>query len=106
MGISLALIGVSAGVIGFVTYDNAKKFPTPSNKCVIQECHGPFFSCGEPQKIACTLEFRLGDYCKQFATCEQVGSSCELKEDPRLSKCQECVQVCEKFQCVEKCVQG
>lgn len=105
IGISLNLIGISAGVIGFVLYSNAKISPPTNNECVIQECHGPFFSCGEPQNIACTQELRLGDYCEQFATCQQAGDTCVLKKDPRLIKCQECVQECENFQCVERCVQ-
>jgi hypothetical protein len=85
--------------------------PAPGT-CGITTCHGLDLACGPDAPEICTMEYRLGDKCRQYARCEVSGSSCTLVKDAQFDTCKACVEQCEAaakespvtaFSCEEKC---
>lgn len=77
-------------------------------ECGIANCHGPV-ECGVPVEM-CTLEYRLGDFCREFATCEATAKGCALTQTKRYTACIDCVAKCEQnsdpqqaFACETQC---
>jgi hypothetical protein len=69
-------------------------------------------ACGSNAPQVCTMEYKIGDKCRQYAHCDTSGGSCTLVTDPMYSTCKACVQRCEigagpdnlaAFSCEEKC---
>lgn len=87
--------------------------PPPTNQasCGIEQCHGLDVTCGSNVPEACTMEYRLGDFCRQFVTCSEVDNQCQRIEDPRFAECRSCVESCqetdplESFNCEDACRQ-
>ena len=91
--------------------------PSPSQpgngkNCVMLTCHGLDISCGQTiEDIVCTEIYEGGDRCRQFATCEMVGGSCQPKLSPKFLECKQCVEECniyqgnhiKYFECENKC---
>jgi len=79
------------------------------SECGIQECHGIDVTCGSNVPEACTLEYRLGDFCRQWAECGIVDGSCELLANEKFEQCGNCVVQCNElvgvaaFECEEQC---
>lgn len=76
--------------------------------CGISNCHGPVV-CGEAVDV-CTLEYRLGDMCREFASCEQNATGCELQKTSKYDVCISCIDTCleiadpqDAFACETKC---
>ncbi len=63
--------------------------------CGVENCHGLEVLCGENPARICTMEYRVGDICRQFAGCEVVEGGCQQKKDQRFDLCADCVLQCE-----------
>lgn len=93
-----------------------KKAPKVGS-CAITNCHGLEISCGiVTEQIECTMMYQLGDGCRRFASCEQVGSTCAPVLSQRFNDCKSCVEACETrhksdedpmgiFECESACVE-
>lgn len=98
----VALLGL------FLFYYNQEQ-PAPQQKCGIEQCHGLDITCGANVPDACTLEYQLGDKCRQYAKCAVIAGNCQLLPDTRFDQCKACVEQCKKlvgpeaFSCEEKC---
>jgi len=92
--------------------------PTPSpgspdtKNCGITTCHGLDLACGANAPEVCTMEYRLGDKCRQYAHCETGGGTCRLVTTIQFDTCKSCVEACENqttndpvkaFECEAKC---
>lgn len=75
--------------------------PTPSPTevtqavtCQFTSCHGLDLSCGVSEPRMCTMEYALGDRCRQYARCVSNGGTCTLATDPAFASCKDCVEQC------------
>jgi len=68
---------------------------TPAeSSCGFTTCHGLDLACGTNAPQVCTMEYRLGDKCRQYARCDSGGGSCKLVTDPKFTTCKSCVEQC------------
>lgn len=63
-----------------------------AGECGVSNCHGPV-ECGEPV-TACTMQYELGDFCREYATCELSESGCSLVPTNRYQVCRTCIESC------------
>jgi hypothetical protein len=82
--------------------------------CYIENCHGLEIKCGPKKADFCTMEYVLGDNCRQFASCQIKDGQCQPVYQESFNKCKLCVEDCQKkysddsiklFQCEEQCVE-
>lgn len=70
----------------------------PSNKdeggCFMQNCHGAEIICGEKGPLMCTMEYRIGDACRKYASCVKSDGVCAVKKSPEFDRCINCVLQC------------
>jgi len=92
-----------------VSPGNQPSPPDPA-RCGITSCHGLDLACGPNAPEVCTMEYRLGDKCRQYARCDTSGGSCTLVTEPEFEVCKACVEQCEiysdpskAFECEAKC---
>jgi hypothetical protein len=80
--------------------------------CGFTSCHGLDLACGIHAPMMCTMEYRIGDRCRQHATCDTGGGGCSLAISPEFTACKACVEKCQiaagadslaAFSCEEKC---
>ncbi len=80
--------------------------------CGITSCHGLDIACGPNPPQTCTMEYRLGDRCRQYARCDTSGGSCMLVIDAQFTACKACSERCQiqagpnsmaALSCEEKC---
>lgn len=80
--------------------------------CGFTTCHGLDLACSPNAPEVCDLSYRLGDKCRQYASCDTSGGSCTLVKDARFDTCKTCVEQCQAaatndpgaaFSCEEKC---
>ena len=80
--------------------------------CGFTSCHGLDLACGPNAPQMCTMEYRIGDKCRQHASCDTSGGSCTLVTGPKFTACKSCVEKCQvaagpdnlaAFSCEEKC---
>ena len=85
--------------------------PGPST-CGFTTCHGLDLACGTNAPQMCTMEYRIGDRCRQYASCDTSGGGCSLVLEPKFIACKACVEKCQTaagpdnlaaFSCEEKC---
>ena len=85
--------------------------PAPSG-CGFTTCHGLNLYCGMDAPQMCTMEYRIGDRCRQYARCDAGGGGCRLVIEPKFTACKACVEQCQiaagadnlaAFSCEEKC---
>lgn len=87
-------------------------FTRPNKKktdvCGISNCHGAEVTCGVPVEM-CTMEYALGDFCREFASCYLSNGYCELEKEPEFDSCISCVKKCQEldamsgFECENEC---
>jgi hypothetical protein len=74
--------------------------------------HGADLSCSTNAPQVCTMEYRTGDRCRQYASCNTTGGSCTLVTDSRFTACKACAERCQiqsgpdslaALSCEEKC---
>ncbi len=85
----------------------------PDAPCVVTSCHGLDIKCGSAGPEACTMEYQLGDFCRQYAHCAIVEGQCQLKESRLVEECISCVELCDSgldgsdptkaFECEQEC---
>lgn len=99
--------------ICFLFYLNFNNLPKTS-RCGIENCHGLDIKCGPNVPDFCTMEYQIGDNCRQYARCEIINGNCQLVENNRFKKCKSCVEKCTKdfknntekqFKCEENCLE-
>jgi hypothetical protein len=80
--------------------------------CGFTTCHGLDLACSTNAPQMCTMEYRIGDRCRQYASCDASGGSCRLTIGPKFTACKACVEQCQiqagpdslaAFSCEEKC---
>jgi len=64
------------------------------SSCGLTTCHGLDLACGPDAPQVCTMEYRLGDKCRQYARCDSSGGTCRLVTDPQFASCKSCVEQC------------
>lgn len=93
-----------------ITPSSEQNSTTPTTECGIESCHGLDIICGPAVPEMCTYEYRLGDFCRQFAECGMVAGDCRFIENELFAACKNCVEQCDTsdtdedtFQCEELC---
>jgi hypothetical protein len=85
---------------------------TPQPACGFTTCHGLDLACGTNVPQVCTMEYQIGDKCRNLASCDSSGGSCTLVTGPKYVACKACVEKCQAaagpdglaaFSCAEKC---
>jgi hypothetical protein len=114
----LVLIAMSSGCTSSQTPGNTGAvlpvsptlpIDTGTSSCGFTTCHGLDLACGTNPPQVCTMEYALGDTCRQYAYCTGTGGSCQLVTTAQFDRCKVCVQTCggadttEIFTCEEKC---
>jgi hypothetical protein len=119
----LAAVVLSAGCISASPDTNVVPPVSPATtatgssgaaSCGLTTCHGLDLACGANAPEICTMEYRLGDKCRQYARCDSSGGSCTLVTDPQFASCKACVEQCAAikatttdpamvFECESKC---
>ena len=81
--------------------------------CGLMECHGVNVTCGFDAPEACDMMYRMGDFCRQYSSCEVVEGECRTVTQMPFEQCRACVLECEKikndpagaFDCENSCRQ-
>ena len=85
--------------------------PAPAT-CGFTTCHGSDLACGLDVPEVCTMEYRIGDKCREYARCDTSGGSCRIVTDPKFTACKACAERCQiqagpnsmaALTCEEKC---
>lgn len=85
---------------------------TGPSVCGFTTCHGLDLACGTNAPQICTMEYRIGDRCRKYASCDTAGGGCSLVLGPKFIACKACVEKCQiaagpdsisAFSCEEKC---
>jgi hypothetical protein len=81
--------------------------------CGFTTCHGTDLACGTNAPQICTMEYRIGDRCRQYAHCDTSGGSCTLVvTSQKFTTCKACAERCQTqagpdslaaMTCEEKC---
>ncbi len=67
---------------------------TPST-CGFTSCHGTDLICGMNAPQICTMEYQVGDRCRQYARCDTTNGGCMLVvTSPRFENCKACADDC------------
>jgi len=91
------------------TTDSADPTDSRRDNCQITSCHGLDIMCGNEYPQMCTMEYRLGDFCREFASCKTVQGNCQLVESEIFESCKSCVESCtqsdpiDSFACEDIC---
>lgn len=84
-----------------------------TSRCGIENCHGLDIKCGPNIPNACTMEYQIGDRCREYAKCEIINGKCQLTQNIKFQHCKSCVEKCVKnfkdniqkqFDCEENCI--
>lgn len=98
-----------SGLNGSGTTDATDTTVPRRDDCQITSCHGLDITCGADAPQMCTMEYRLGDFCREFATCKTVQGECQFIESDTFSSCKSCVESCtqsdpiDAFACEDIC---
>lgn len=68
-----------------------------SEECGMENCHGLDITCGPNIPEVCTEMYALGDFCREYASCEIVDGKCQLVKSPEFDQCKACVDECNEF---------
>lgn len=64
------------------------------SSCGLTSCHGLDLTCGTNAPQVCTMEYKLGDKCRQYARCDTGSGGCTLVTSPQFVTCKACVERC------------
>jgi len=68
-----------------------------SSSCQFTSCHGLNLACGMSEPRMCTMEYQLGDKCRQYAQCTSGSDgTCSLVKSPEFDSCVSCVKSCSR----------
>jgi hypothetical protein len=85
--------------------------PAPAT-CGFTTCHGSDLACSTNVPEVCTMEYRIGDRCRQYARCDTSIGSCTLVISTKFTTCKACAERCQiqagpdslaAMTCEEKC---
>jgi len=102
--IFLIVVLACLAILGYFWWQMSKV-----QKCGIENCHGLDIKCGPNIPEVCTAIYKLGDFCRQFASCEIVNGKCQLIKSAEFDECKACVDECSKltgsetFDCEHNC---
>jgi hypothetical protein len=120
----IALLAAGVLVAGCISASSGTKIVPPVSpsttatgspgvtSCGFTTCHGLDLACGANAPEVCTMEYRLGDKCRQYARCDSSSGSCRLVTDEKFDTCKSCVELCAAretadpaaaFDCEAKC---
>ena len=126
-GICIILLAAALFAAGCTLNPGGKVTPTPiptaiatvvpvetpgQSTCGFTTCHGLDVTCGMNTPQVCTMEYMIGDKCRQYARCDTGTGSCKLVIEPKFTACKQCVEQCQiaagadslaAFSCAEKC---
>ena len=100
IGIVIALIA-AGGVI--MVQDRDER---PAQTCEITNCHDLDITCGQEGPEVCTAIYKIGEFCRQFASCQIVDGDCVPVLPPTFRECKTCVEKCTgdgAWECEAKC---
>jgi hypothetical protein len=63
--------------------------------CGFTTCHGLDLACGTNAPQMCTMEYRIGDRCRQYASCDTAGGGCSRVLGPQFNACKACAEKCQ-----------
>lgn len=67
------------------------------NQCGFSTCNGyENLDCSTNTPTRCTEIYKVGDRCRQFATCTTENGSCQLQTSPAFNSCVSCVESCKQ----------
>jgi len=97
--IAIVIIVIGLAWIGYqqLSRKSTIKIPVEPQKCGIENCHGIDISCGPDIPQGCTDIYLLGDFCREYISCEIVDNQCQLVEKPKFNQCKSCVKECEQL---------
>ena len=105
---------VVLGIVFLPWFFNNTTGSNVTSYCEMSNCHGLDVTCGKNPPLMCTMEYQIGDNCRQFVSCTMNGSTCTLNQSIGFIKCKTCVENCisknkgsgqisDQFSCAESC---
>lgn len=92
--IILFLSGCQKQSVGNIGLDDSSQI---EKKCGLENCHGLELSCGPNAPEVCTEVYQLGDFCRQYASCQVVDGECQLDISAEFDLCKACVEDCQQM---------
>jgi hypothetical protein len=95
-----------------LSYVYAQGIKSEKPACGIENCHGLDIVCGSNIPEACTAMYALGDFCRQYAQCQELDRKCQFVSNKKFDSCKNCVEQCNQqfqqdpvgaFDCEAKC---
>jgi|CXWL01.1.fsa_nt_gi hypothetical protein len=68
------------------------------SNCGMLNCHGVDAACGFNAPQACDMMYRMGDFCRQYISCQVTDGQCQAVTQAPFEACRACVLECEKIQ--------
>ncbi len=65
-----------------------------TDNCGIQECHGTTLTCGSNVPEMCTMQYEIGDRCRQYFFCSVLGGTCKADPSQKFQQCVQCASQC------------
>ena len=65
--------------------------------CGLLNCHGVDAACGFDAPQMCDAMYRMGDFCRQYISCQVVDGQCRAVTREPFETCRACVLECEKI---------
>ena len=65
--------------------------------CGLLNCHGVDAACGFDAPQMCDAMYRMGDFCRQYISCQVVDGQCQAVTREPFETCRACVLECEKI---------
>jgi hypothetical protein len=95
-----------------INWENIDTAVIARTGCGIQNCHGMEISCGPNIVEMCTMEYTLGDKCRNLASCQNINGTCTVVKQEGYSTCVSCVEQCNRtaggdptkaYECESRC---
>lgn len=67
------------------------------SNCGLLNCHGVDAACGFDAPQMCDAMYRMGDFCRQYISCQVVDGQCRAVTREPFEACRACVLECEKI---------
>ena len=88
-----------AAIVSSPLYAQEVESGKETSTCGIENCHGVDIACGSNVPEACTAMYALGDFCRQYARCEEIKGECRFVPNKEFDVCKSCVEQCgQQFQ--------
>ena len=67
------------------------------SNCGLLNCHGVDAACGFDAPQMCDAMYRMGDFCRQYISCQVVDGQCQAVTREPFETCRACILECEKI---------